>query len=62
MSSTTPLKKSTFAVNNRKDAHFNPTSVLTNGNVNIKSSSNKSTSADVEKKAKIAYFSKSFEY
>lgn len=36
MSSTTPLKESTFAVNNRKDAHFNPTYALSKGNVNLR--------------------------
>lgn len=36
MSSTTSLKESTFAVNNRKDAHFNPTYVLSKGNVNLR--------------------------
>lgn len=45
MSSTAPIKESTIAVNNRKDAY-----VLSNGNVYIKFSSNNSTSADVEKK------------
>lgn len=58
MSSTASFKESTLAVNNKKDAHFNPTYVLSTGNVNIKPSSNKSTSADVEKKPKTAYFSK----
>lgn len=45
MASTAPIKESTIAVNNRKDAY-----VLSNGNVYIKFSSNNSTSADVEKK------------
>lgn len=45
MSSNALLKESSIAVNNRRDAY-----VLSNGNVYIKFSSNKSTSADVEKK------------
>lgn len=44
MSSNVLLKESSIAGNNRKDAY-----VLSNGNVYTKFSSNKSTSADVEK-------------
>lgn len=44
MSSNALLKESSIAGNNRKDAY-----VLSNGNVYTKFSSNKSTSADVEK-------------
>lgn len=56
MSSNALLKESSIAGNNRKDAY-----VLSNGNVYTKFSSNKSTSADVEKK--LPSFPKySFEY
>lgn len=43
MSSTASLKESTVAVNNKKIAYFTPKHVSNNGNVDIKSSSKKST-------------------
>lgn len=57
MSSTASLKESTVAVNKKQIAYSNPKYGINTGNVDLKSSSKKSTSVDLENVKKNAYSS-----
>lgn len=57
MSSTASLKESTVAVNKKQIAYSNPKYDINIGNVDLKSSSKKSTSVDLENEKKNAYSS-----